>query len=252
MRPPEFKPWQTWLLVFGTIFFLAVLGPRVFPAKPIPQLAGVKGPSESLNTAIGAIFESGAYLQESAESLRRYQQIAAQQTAQAIPTPADQLPQSTTVPAGSTTVGLGKKAEIIPDMLNHIGATFYTKDCSVWSQEVYRCQHWGVDVQAPPFTPIHAPFDGTFLKCVVYAEGTAEAGTSFMYTLNDGIEAYLGHLTGVNCDREPGSPVHAGEQIGTTRGSNSHTHVQLRDYSVQSDDSFDKLKDFLEYWKNHQ
>lgn len=138
-------------------------------------------------------------------------------------------------------------------MLNNIGATFYDTNCTVGIWHDYKnCQHWGVDVQAPPGTKIHAPFDGTFLQCVQQAEGSPEEGTAFMYTLNDGIEIYMGHLAGVNCDRPPGSPIHAGDVLGTTRSENSHTHIQLRDYSIHTDDPYDKLKDFLEYWKNHE
>jgi murein DD-endopeptidase MepM/ murein hydrolase activator NlpD len=249
-RRGRFHPLWPFLILVGAGALMIQFGSIIFGnSKPIPQLRNVPAPAQVYTDLYNKAF-SGAYLEESAESLRRALESLQQRQGYATAVAA-QPPSATAVLPGSNTLTIGSKAEIIPDMLNHIGATFTSVDCAYWS--AYKnCQHWGVDVQAPPLTPIHAPFDGTFLKCIEQPAGSAEEGTAFMYTLNDGIEVYMGHLTGVKCDRAAGSLVKAGEVLGTTQDHNSHTHVQLRDYTVQTDDSYDKLLDFLEYWKKHQ
>lgn len=272
-------PWLAFGLIGACIFGL-LINSFVSPAPQLPAQTqqAFREQGQQYQSALQKA-ASGAFLTEFAESARRAQEIAvalrqrqqAEQTAEASqpevqpttePEPEPEVEQQTPIPLpqptqplpSSQTAGLGKKAEVVPDMLNHLGSGFYDTDCSPSSWAAYKnCQHWGVDVIVPPNTEteIHAPFDGTFLRYFTQPAGSAEEGIAFIYTLNDGIEMYMGHLTNVDLNRQSGSPVRAGEVIGTTQDHNSHTHIQLRDYTINTGDPYDRLRDFLEYWKNH-
>lgn len=139
--------------------------------------------------------------------------------------------------------------KVWPTLSTQINAGFYTADCQWWGFQA-GCQHFGTDIAGGEGDPVYMPFDGTFLLCKVYpdynADGTPSPykGVSFMATLADGSELYIGHMRAGLCDVAQGTPIGAGTQIGTMRGDTAHVHVQMRD-------SAGNLIDFASYWNEY-
>jgi len=86
--------------------------------------------------------------------------------------------------------------------------------------------HWGIDVAAPPGTPVLASEAGT----VVMAERAGGYGLTVMIKHREGIKTLYAHLSAITV--APGQVVSAGHQVGkvgtTGRSTGPHLHFELR------------------------
>jgi murein DD-endopeptidase MepM/ murein hydrolase activator NlpD len=88
--------------------------------------------------------------------------------------------------------------------------------------------HEGVDLVAPPGTPVYAAADGL----VVGAAPNSGYGNWIQIQHRDGLATVYGHLMGFAPGIEPGESVKRGDLIGfvgsTGRSTGSHLHFEIR------------------------
>lgn len=150
----------------------------------------------------------------------------------------EEAPATASVPAPVT----GGKADPIPDWPNHINAGFYTVNCAYWGFQA-GCQHFGTDLGGDgEGTPVFAPYPGTVIECTDNGDGGAYIGKWIEYRLADGTVFLINHFRDIYKCTE-GTPIEAGEQLGTMRGDANHVHVQVTEGG--------QLVDFVDYWNRH-
>lgn len=200
-------------------------------AQPAGQAPAAAAPDEALSIP--------ADVQAVIDSVRALVQGRLQGTAPAAPlAPAR--------PASSSTAPLigGKKAEVVPNWQARVNGRFDSWNCDAWGFQ--GCIHYGTDIVGQgEGTEVFAPFNGSFASCQDNGDGGALIGMWIVYIDEKGNEQLINHFRELRdwCSQVPGTPIRAGDLLGTMRGDANHVHMQTR---VNGE-----LVDFEEYWYSY-
>lgn len=148
------------------------------------------------------------------------------------------------VPAASAPAIPGKKADVIPNWQSHVNGRFDSYNCDAWGMQ--GCIHYGTDIVGNgEGTQVFAPFNGAFASCQDNGEGGAYIGIWIVYIDEKGGEILINHFRELGnwCNQPAGTPIHAGDLLGTMRGDANHVHMQV---TVDGE-----LRDFEKYYAEY-